>query len=393
MHFWFIVIATFNLSCLGTSDNRGKNSEGASSSQSSIQIFHLIDNSLWGEVDGSALQGTFQCNDARRIKSCQLISTDAHIKGKDRPPNDLLGNIKAKYNQLVSADALTVGLYNIHTWGPKSRWPHHPDPCLLPTHLTVAESEESTVRFRKLFSASFPGFDANSTTHPDATVQRSYIGTGIFNSSTFIPLRPFDAMIPGAAYVASTCHRGRNAPKREEVVTALQKLYRVDSLGKCHRSEVLPDTVKLRVGSNALETLQLKREAISNYLFYLAFENTIEPGYVTEKVFDALIAGTVPVYLGSSQDCRKMMPHPKAAIFLDDFNNDVQELAKYLVKLSQNPAAYEEHRAWRKSFNPSSSQLSPLLSTSWPCRLCQWAHEFSISGTKSKSARQQVTCM
>ena len=34
-----------------------------------------------------------------------------------------------------------------------------------------------------------------------------------------------------------------------------------------------------------------KRKVISKYLFYLAFENTIEPGYVTEKVFDAVFAG------------------------------------------------------------------------------------------------------
>ncbi len=35
----------------------------------------------------------------------------------------------------------------------------------------------------------------------------------------------------------------------------------------------------------------------NRYLFYFAFENTIEPGYVTEKVFDALNAGVVPVYV------------------------------------------------------------------------------------------------
>ena len=35
------------------------------------------------------------------------------------------------------------------------------------------------------------------------------------------------------------------------------------------------------------------------YKFYLAFENTNEPGYVTEKVYDALDAGVIPVYLGA----------------------------------------------------------------------------------------------
>jgi len=251
------------------------------------------------------------------------------------------------------------------------------------------ESEESTVRFRRLFSASFPGFDGNSTTHPTATIQRSYIGTGIFNASTFIPLRAFGSLIQGAAFVASTCHRGRNAPKREEVVTALQKLYRVDSLGKCHKSPPRPDMVKLEMGRTALETLRLKQHAISKYLFYLAFENNIEPGYVTEKIFDALIAGTVPIYLGASEDCKKMLPHPKAAIFLADFNDNVDQLVDYLKILSKNETAYEEHRSWRRNFKPE--MISPLISTSWPCRICEWAR-LSKSQGQSRALLSRGKC-
>ena len=40
--------------------------------------------------------------------------------------------------------------------------------------------------------------------------------------------------------------------------------------------------------------LILKREAISKFMFNMAFENSIEEGYVTEKPFDALMAGTFP---------------------------------------------------------------------------------------------------
>ena len=77
-------------------------------------------------------------------------------------------------------------------------------------------------------------------------------------------------------------------------------------------------------------------------MFYLAFENSIEPGYVTEKVFDALIAGTVPVYLGSAEDCKKLMPHPKAAIFMEDYKNNVWELADYLNYLQKNEVSFDQ---------------------------------------------------
>lgn len=43
----------------------------------------------------------------------------------------------------------------------------------------------------------------------------------------------------------------------------------------------------------------VKREVLSRYKFCLCYENAIDiPGYITEKIFDCFLAGTVPVYLG-----------------------------------------------------------------------------------------------
>jgi|SRR5450830_1069089 len=42
-----------------------------------------------------------------------------------------------------------------------------------------------------------------------------------------------------------------------------------------------------------------KYEVLSQYNFSLCFENMSMPGYVTEKIFDCLYAGTVPLYLGA----------------------------------------------------------------------------------------------
>jgi len=147
--------------------------------------------------------------------------------------------------------------------------------------------------------------------------------------------------------------------------------------------------IVLRTGKTAAYSLQLKQQALSRYLFHLAFENTIEPGYVTEKVFDALIAGVVPVYFGSTKDCKVLLPSQKAAIFLSDFNYDMNALGKYLTYLSNNETAYEEHREWRKYFNATSivasasasssasvaSVIPTILAKSWPCRICEWAIE------------------
>jgi hypothetical protein len=47
------------------------------------------------------------------------------------------------------------------------------------------------------------------------------------------------------------------------------------------------------------EECEDKLATISNYRFTVCLENCEYPGYLTEKIFDAMLAGTVPVYLGA----------------------------------------------------------------------------------------------
>ena len=98
------------------------------------------------------------------------------------------------------------------------------------------------------------------------------------------------------------------------------------------------------------------------------------------------ISGTVPVYLGDTQQLRKLLPHPKAAIFVSDYNGDYNKLGQYLTYLSTNETAYEEHREWRKNFNfELYSSTIPLLKTSWECAVCRWAAYNSKNITHEKT--------
>jgi hypothetical protein len=87
-----------------------------------------------------------------------------------------------------------------------------------------------------------------------------------------------------------------------------------------------------------------------------------------------IYAGTVPVYLGDASHLRALLPHPKAAIFVADYNGSYSKLAEYLTYLSTNESAYEEHREWRKDFSYEKNiQNKPILQTSWYCNVCRWA--------------------
>ncbi len=50
-----------------------------------------------------------------------------------------------------------------------------------------------------------------------------------------------------------------------------------------------------------------KHETLSRYMFSLCFENMAMDGYITEKLFDCLYAGTIPIYLGAN-DIDKWIP-------------------------------------------------------------------------------------
>lgn len=320
----------------------------SSEDHKSVTIFHVIDNSLWGEIDGSGLQGEFPCDNIK----CHLETSE------QRAGTSLFDGVVKKFKSNSRNEvSTTVGLYNIHTWNMISKWPHQPATCALATDLSMAESEESQGRFQRLFEGSFPFFDGNSTTSPSSSVPRVYYHGRFKDSSYLFLTKPFDHLIKAAVFVASTCHKGPRTTNREHLVSLVEAQFRVDSLGKCHPTAKGPEGITLSSSTDVMENLILKRNAISNYLFYLAFENTIEPGYVTEKVYDALIAGVVPIYLGDSVFCKQLIPFARAVIYLQDFGNDVEKLVIYMKYLSLNETAYEVMATydvhivyWKKSF-------------------------------------------
>lgn len=69
---------------------------------------------------------------------------------------------------------------------------------------------------------------------------------------------------------------------------------------------------------------------MGRHRFALCFENTIFPGYVTEKIFDCFFAGTIPVYLGAP-DIERYIPRG-SYIDARDFES-FGELEDYLTSL------------------------------------------------------------
>ncbi len=55
--------------------------------------------------------------------------------------------------------------------------------------------------------------------------------------------------------------------------------------------QIGPEGISLPKSRDTRYNLFLKRKTIGHFMFNMAFENSLEPGYVTEKPFDAMLAG------------------------------------------------------------------------------------------------------
>lgn len=78
-----------------------------------------------------------------------------------------------------------------------------------------------------------------------------------------------------------------------------------------------------------------KHELLSLYKFTIAFENTAYPGYVTEKIIDAMVAASVPLYLGAP-DIVEQVP-TEAFVNVRAFRS-VDTLAEYMEQMTDTEA-------------------------------------------------------
>jgi hypothetical protein len=77
---------------------------------------------------------------------------------------------------------------------------------------------------------------------------------------------------------------------------------------------------------------QSKMNVLGNYKFSLCLENMPMQGYVTEKIFDCLYAGTVPMYLGAP-DVENLVP-PDSYVDIRKFES-WQELWRYASQMNE----------------------------------------------------------
>jgi hypothetical protein len=124
-------------------------------------------------------------------------------------------------------------------------------------------------------------------------------------------------------------------PRREGMFAALVNAIGTDmchSLGE--RCSSFPETKKPnnnpRSGNDSWYNDALYN-TYSKYNFVLAMENTISPGYITEKIYNAYLAGAIPIYYGHS--VVNDIFNPRSFINITDYP-DFQSCANHISRMS-----------------------------------------------------------
>ena len=77
---------------------------------------------------------------------------------------------------------------------------------------------------------------------------------------------------------------------------------------------------------------------LSSYKFSIAMENTEGQGYISEKILDSFIAGTIPIYYGGYMIDEYI--NPKSFILIKN-EKDIKKKIQYIIKLDNNEELYK----------------------------------------------------
>lgn len=117
---------------------------------------------------------------------------------------------------------------------------------------------------------------------------------------------------------------------RDEMFKTISQIAHVDSAGKYLHND---DSLLTDFADN-------KQDYLKSYLFNICPENSAAYGYTTEKLFESIFCGCIPIYWGAEVADKEVI-NGDAIIFWDRRNNG-KEAIKKITELHANPKLLEE---------------------------------------------------
>ncbi|CAB4059255.1 E2.4.1.214 [Lepeophtheirus salmonis] len=177
----------------------------------------------------------------------------------------------------------------------------------------------------------------------------------------------------GIAWVVSHC---KTESKREEYVNELRKHLKkltIDIYGTCGDHSIQKDQSQQNdVQSVEWGRLNMYKNILKDYKFYISFENAKCKDYITEKFFYALsIPNVIPITFGTNISDYEYVAPKKSFIHVDEFDSP-KELATYLEDLNENDEKFFAYQTWRSLF------FVDVPNFSSPCEFCRVLNQRSL---------------
>jgi hypothetical protein len=239
----------------------------------------------------------------------------------------------------------------------------------------------------------------------------------------------FADRLPALAAFVSNCDTGAMLPPRAAYIRELSAHYPVHHYGACRdalhiggeagalasAAGALRGNASLAAGfPGALETFARRSEdgddgdgggggssgnfndaklgVLARYRYAIAIENSVGLDYVTEKLYEPLAAGAVPVYLGAP-NWRDFAPAGSAVLSARDFASPAALGAHLRALDAGGEAAWLAHHAWRAQGVPENVRLLQALgdlhAPTLACRFCGCAAGLLGCGAPQGAAGRQ----
>jgi len=165
------------------------------------------------------------------------------------------------------------------------------------------------------------------------------------------------------SYLSSNCRVGR-----DEWVKELMEFVSVASYGNClHNAEGAGGRSQGFEGSRA----DAKMARIRSHKFNIAHEGYVESYYVSEKLWEPYLAGSVPIYYGAGKELELERILPEHS-WINALNYpSTKELAEYLHELDKDPIKYATYFDWKtKPLPPNFLSIRNFDWTNFACNVC-----------------------
>jgi hypothetical protein len=119
---------------------------------------------------------------------------------------------------------------------------------------------------------------------------------------------------------------GSPVESRLKAIQSISDYKPVDVFGKINKNYFLPDGEKYKL------------DLVSNYKFSLCYENTVYPGYHTEKLLHGKVAGNIPIYYGGETISNDFNEN----CFINASNMSLEQLNEKIKEIDNDDKLYQD---------------------------------------------------